>query len=170
MWRMSVLAIASFPFRVIKRCYQALVPYDTRIVFWSYRHRRIRAIKEFMQANNVREILKNRRMLKAIIAAHRDVPGIVILLPSVEWHTTLFHRPHQMALACARLGYLVLYWVHVDSKDMVHDFERITDNLYLCNVTPAVMGVVPRPITISYTYNFPWSERLRSPQLVYELI
>ena len=154
----------------VKRIYHNFVPYEKRINYWSYRQRRVRSIKQFMQANNIRNILQNRSKLKDIIAQHHNAKGIVLLLPSVEWHTQLFQRPHQMALAFAKLGYLVLYWVHVDSIDKIQNFEFIQDNLYLCNVSPAVMGVIPSPITISYTYNFTWSERLRNPKIVYELI
>lgn len=163
-------ALYQMPYHLVHAWYHALVPYKSRIVFWAYRRRLLRAIKEYRQARNKQLIQQARQELQHILARHQNVRGVVIFPPSVEWNTPLFQRPHQMAMAFASLGYLVLYWVRVDSSDNVHTFREVTNRLYLCNVPPGVLSLIERPIVFTYTHNAPWTTRLKNPLVIYELI
>lgn len=163
-------AIYQAPYRLVHAWYHALVPYKTRIVFWAYRRRLQRSIKEYLQAQNQQLIHQAKQELRDILAQHQEAKGVVIFPPSVEWNTPLFQRPHQMAMAFASLGYLVLYWVRIDSIDAVKIFRDVADRLYLCNVSPSVLSLVERPIVFTYTHNATWTARLNNPVIIYELI
>lgn len=158
------------PYRLGHAWYHALVPYKTRIIFWAYRRRLRRSIQEYVQARNQQSIHQAGQELHKILTQHRHTKGVVIFPPSVEWDTPLFQRPHQMAIAFASLGYLVFYWVRVDSIDKVNTFRNVTNRLYLCNVPPNVLSLIERPIVFTYTHNLTWTTRLNNPVIVYELI
>lgn len=162
--------ILKLPYWLIHSVYHAVIPYRIRIVLWAYRRQVRRSIKEFIQAKDRKLIEACRIELKEIIRAYPDAKGIILFPPSVEWDTTLFQRPHQMAMAFASLGYLVLYWVRIDSVDNVKRFRKVAERLYLCNVPPRAFSMIERPITITYTYNYNWASQLNAPIIVYEMI
>lgn len=157
-------------YRGIHSAYHTVVPYRMRIILWEYRRRRLRAFKEYAQARNRKLIEQCKTELRQIIAQSPDAKGVVIFPRSVAWDTPLFQRPHQMAMAFASLGYLVFYWVQVDSIDNVARFRKVNHGLYLCNVAPEVLRCVENPIVITYTYTYNWTAQLKSSSIVYELI
>ncbi|MHB9132250.1 MAG: glycosyltransferase [Armatimonadota bacterium] len=67
--------------------------------------------------------------LNKIIELHQDKP-IIVFLPGVDWNIPLFQRPHQLARAFARLGYLVFYCTP-NNQDKVDSVQQLEDNLYL---------------------------------------
>lgn len=163
-------ALFRLPYSIPHGIYHRLIPYRIRIIFWAYRRRHLRSIKEYAQARNRAFIKQAQSELKQIIAEHSDTKGVIVFAPSIEWNVPLFQRPHQMALAFASLGYLVFFWVPVDSIDNVTSFRKVRDGLYLCNVPPSVLRIIKSPIAITYTYNYNWAAQLTSPLIIYELI
>jgi glycosyltransferase involved in cell wall biosynthesis len=168
--RSSLRTVARTPWRAVHGIYQAIVPYDRRLVFWSWRRRNtfhLRLLRESLKWKLVRALQAE---LKEILAQYPEANGVVIFPPSVPWYTELFQRPQQMAQAFAAQGYVVLYWVEDMAGDRATHFRKVAERLHLCNVPPAVFWICPRPIFISYTYNYNWATLLRSPVIVYELI
>ncbi len=110
--------------------------------------------------------------VEEVLERHRDVPGIVVYPPSIGWNTSLFQRPQQMALAFAKLGYLVFYGV--DEREGIGDLiEPRAERVYLYPVSWAMLeavGRIPRPITPSYVYNFSWTRKLSDPRVIFEHI
>jgi glycosyltransferase involved in cell wall biosynthesis len=159
------------PIEAVHQKYHDVVPYETRLKFWSYRERMLVILRERTELLERRLIRRYRIELKEILARHPEAKGIIIVPPCVEWDTPLFQRPHQMAIAFASLGYLVLYWVRKPIPPGEPRIRNVRERLYVCNVPAPVFGVVGQPIVISYTYNYNWVTYLKyAPTVVYELI
>jgi len=110
--------------------------------------------------------------LRAVIEKHPSATGIVVYPPSIGWNVSLFQRPQQMALAFAKLGYLVLYGV--DDREGIGDrIVQRADRVFLYPVSWAVMEAmreIPHPLTLSYVYNFAWTKHLSDPHVIFEHI
>ena len=108
--------------------------------------------------------------LRAIVAANAGARGIVVFPPSVEWGIPLFQRPHQMAIAFARLGYLVFYWEATPRIAPAEAFTMLRERLYLVRAPEATLKLIKRPLCVVYTYNHHWADALNEPVVIYEYI
>ena len=108
-----------------------------------------------------------------VLELHREAPGFVVYPPGIGWGVTLFQRPQQMALAFARLGYVVLYGLGWGNTEGVRGLREYEPRLYLTSVPDQLLdlyGRVANPMFISYVYNFEWGRHLDRPISVYEHI
>ena len=95
--------------------------------------------------------------------------GIIICPPTIDWHTTLYQRPHQIARAFAREGYLVIFCTNNIRYDNVKGFEKIEKNLYLLNNTAVLKEVSAGAIVIiSWAINKFYADRFKDSYMVYE--
>lgn len=111
--------------------------------------------------------------LDRFVATHADGPGFVILPPGIGWDVELFQRPQQVALAFARLGYGVLYHLEEKYADGLVGYRDRGDGILVGHVPDQLVDLlhrVPRPIYLSYVYNFEWRDHLDRPVTVYEHI
>ncbi|HZC05060.1 MAG TPA: glycosyltransferase [Ktedonobacterales bacterium] len=152
------------------RVYKRAVPYRYRIMLWSWRQRRAKEQIEDRIAADPAQMARYRRDLDATLADHPDRKGVILFAPSANWTTPLFQRPHQMAIALADLGYLVLYCVFIDSPDDVETYREIRPNVVLCRVPPQAFRGFDEAVTVSYTHNYPWVKRAQAKRIIYELI
>ena len=110
--------------------------------------------------------------VREVLERHPGVPGVVVYPPSIGWNVSLFQRPQQMALAFAKLGYLVFYGV--DAREGIGEkIEPRDERVYLYSVSWAMMEAIsqiPNPITLSYVYNFSWTKGLSDPRVIFEHI
>lgn len=112
-----------------------------------------------------------RNDLERIVASHPDAPRFVVLPPSIGWDVDLFQRPQQIALAFARFGYPVLY--HLERPAATPGYLDRGDGVFVGHLPPGredLLRIVPRPLFLSYVYNFAWKEHLQDPVTVYEHI
>ena len=111
--------------------------------------------------------------IRHLLAAHADKPGVVVFPPTIGWQVTLFQRPQQMALAFARLGYLVLYGLHTSSGEGTLGLSEVSPRVYLTKL-PAeaadLLKTIPNPIAVCYVYNFQWTKQLENPAVIFEHI
>lgn len=152
------------------RVYKQAVPYRYRIMLWSWRQRRAKEQIEDRIAADPARMARYRRDLDETLASHPDRKGLVLFAPSANWTTPLFQRPHQMAIALAELGYLVLYGVFIDSPDDVETFREIRPNLVLSRAPAQVFRGLDEAVVVSYTHNYPWVKRAYAKRIIYELI
>jgi len=99
------LIIATFVLWII---FFAMLGRDTRSTSW----------QEFEQ-----KILRN-------ICQYR---GLFVQETVIDWHTPLFQRPQQMALALEKLGYLVIYKTKNARYDQVDGYEQVAPGIWLTN-------------------------------------
>ncbi|HJU81622.1 MAG TPA: polysaccharide pyruvyl transferase family protein [Acidimicrobiia bacterium] len=111
--------------------------------------------------------------LEQILDEHRHAVGYALLPFSIGWRSSLFQRPQQMARALARQGYLVFYGLDHWSREQTDGFRQVDTNLFLYSVFPNYLDVlqgIPRPLTLTYAYNFNFVRHLREPVTVFEHI
>jgi hypothetical protein len=114
-----------------------------------------------------------RHQIEQALAEHPDVPGIVVYPPSIGWRVSLFQRPQQMALAYAKMGYLVFYGLDHINNEGVMGLAKAAERIYLMAIPwgmTDLLEAIPHPITISYVYNFAWTRNLKDPAVVFEHI
>jgi polysaccharide pyruvyl transferase CsaB len=113
------------------------------------------------------------KQIREMLAAHADTPGVVVFPPTIGWRVTLFQRPQQMALAFARLGYVVLYGLDDASGECDMGLHEVSPRVYLTKI-PAeaadLLKAIPNPIAVCYVYNFQWTKRLEKPAVIFEHI
>lgn len=158
------------PAGVALRAYKRAIPYRYRVMLWSWRQRRAKTRMENHYAADSALMARYRRELDTLLASRPERKGVIIFAPSANWTTPLFQRPHQMAMALAELGYLVLYCVFIDSPDDVETFREIQPNLVLCRAPAQVFHGLDEAVTVSYTHNYGWVKRSRPTRIIYELI
>jgi glycosyltransferase involved in cell wall biosynthesis len=103
-----------------------------------------------------RENARARAEVEGVIAEHPRRAGILIVLPGIEWNMPLFQRPHQMARAFARSGYLVFFCTPNHTTDKIRHVTRVGQNLYLC---PNLYSVTAIPNLVLYAY---WASMRRT--------
>ncbi len=159
------------PFTLAHDTYHALVPYNARLLVWSYRRRRAQELREHLESAN-RELVRRVRVnLAQVISQYPDASGAIIISPTSNWDTSLFQRPQQMAMAFASLGYVVLYWVRPERRGAGDRIQKLQHGLYVCDVPAPVFSVASGAIVIAYTHNYNWVRRLRnSPTIVYDIV
>lgn len=111
--------------------------------------------------------------LARILEEHPQVVGYAVLPHSIGWKSSLFQRPQQMALALARQGYLVFYGLDHFTREETDGFRRADSNVYLFSMDPHFLDVlkeVPKPLTLTYVYNFRFIRHLNEPVTVFEHI
>jgi len=150
--------------------YKRAIPYRYRLMLWSWRQRRARTQIERRALADPAQMTRYQRDLADLLARHADRKGLIIFAPSANWTTPLFQRPHQMAIALAEMGYLVLYCVFSDSPDEVTTFREIRPNLALSRVPPEVLRGLDEAVMVSYAHNYGWVRRARPARIIYELI
>ena len=91
--------------------------------------------------------------LGALLERSKDRKGIVVFLPSIGWGIHLFQRPHHLARAFARAGWLSIFDCS-NAQDRVDGFKEIEPNLVLYRGPAGVLERLPSPLLWSFPYNF----------------
>jgi glycosyltransferase involved in cell wall biosynthesis len=115
-----------------------------------------------------REIETYTDQLQKIVTAHPDRKGIIVFPPTHDWGF-MFQRPHQMARAFARRGYLFFFHVYNLNTDAVIGFQKVEPNLYICFVPMETFRVLDSPVVY---IGSPWHRRtleaFNHPVVVYD--
>lgn len=93
----------------------------------------------------LRQVAYYQEQLQQILDKCTRRQGIVVYPPTHDWGF-MFQRPHQMARAFARKGYLYFFCTNNEKTDAVIGFEKVEPNLYLSHVPMETFQVVERPI------------------------
>jgi len=106
--------------------------------------------------------------LKQVVAQHPDSKGIVVYPPTHDWGF-MFQRPHQMARAFARKGYLYFFCTNNEKTDTIIGFQEVEPLLYVCNVPLETFSALIRPIVY---VGAPWHKNVLHifdhPQIIYD--
>jgi glycosyltransferase involved in cell wall biosynthesis len=116
----------------------------------SRRQRLARAcVRSLMEAACLRGDLH----LHEVLARVASSKGAVIFLPSIGWNTELVQRPHHLARAFARSGYVAIF-DSTNVEDEIYGFEEREPNLFVFRGPSSVLHRVPRPILWTLPYNY----------------
>ncbi len=95
--------------------------------------------------------------LRGVLERVAESRGAVIFLPSIGWGIHLVQRPHHLARALARRGFLVVFDCS-NASDAVEGFSEVEPNLFLYRGAPERLHEIPSPIVWAFPYNFPAAE------------
>ena len=123
----------------------------------------------------------HRRALEEIIRNNRPTtpgarPGpLIIFPPSLNWHSQLFQRPQQLAVALAKQGALVFYIQAVNRTRATAEnpnlvLEQISERLYLCSIPVGAFWFLKNPITYLLTWNAKYIAAFSSPRVIYDVV
>jgi glycosyltransferase involved in cell wall biosynthesis len=115
----------------------------------SGRQRLARALKRHLMEAACRRSGRPLAEVREQVARSR---GAVIFLPSVAWSETLFQRPHHLARAFARRGYVAIF-ASIALDDDVFGFEEIEPNLFLFRGPASMLHGIPNPLLWTMPYN-----------------
>ena len=108
--------------------------------------------------------------LATLLERSRDRQGVVVFLPSIGWGIHLFQRPHHLARAFARSGWLSIFDCS-NAPDRVDGFKEIEPDLVLYRGPAGVLERLPSPLLWSFPYNFEQTRRFPSEKrVVYDWI
>lgn len=91
---------------------------------------------------------KKRRFVEAleeIVAGHPQALGIVVYPPTHDWGS-MFQRPHQVARAFAKRGYLYFFCTNNEVFDRIVGFKEVEPNLFVCHVPLETFSALDRPV------------------------
>ncbi len=92
----------------------------------------------------------------------------MIFPPTIGWSITLFQRPHQLARAFAKIGYLVFFCETKEESTYRYGFKEQESNLYLGCVPFEVFDQVMQPVVFEYVYNKDALHYFRKPTVVFD--
>jgi glycosyltransferase involved in cell wall biosynthesis len=107
--------------------------------------------------------------IQEIIQQHPNHGPLIIFPPSLDWHSQLFQRPQQLALAMARQGALIFYVQPVRSYRQP-GIEKIQERLYLCKIPVGSFWFLKNPIIYLLTWNAKYSAAFDHPQVIYDFV
>jgi GT2 family glycosyltransferase len=113
-------------------------------------------------------LLNTYQQLGLILNTHQDRKGVVIFPPTIGWSITLFQRPHQLARAFAKMGYLVFFCETREESTFGYGFKEQESNLYLGCVPLEVFDQVKEPIVFEYVYNKDALHYFRKPTVIFD--
>jgi polysaccharide pyruvyl transferase CsaB len=106
--------------------------------------------------------------LERAIASNVGASGPIIYLPTHDW-SHMQQRPHHIAKALARHGYLVFFCTRNEVSDYVMGLTEVEPRLYLCNVSLDALRRIEGPVLY---LGSPWHSaavsHFRDPVTVYD--
>jgi glycosyltransferase involved in cell wall biosynthesis len=109
-----------------------------------------------------------RAQLAGLLEAHPDRREVIVYPPTHDWGF-MFQRPHQMARAFARQGWLYFYCTANERTDAVFGFRLVEPGLYLAHVPFETFSILKEPVVyIGSPWNracLPYFDR---PRVVYD--
>ncbi len=92
-----------------------------------------------------RSLARFTSQLQDVLAAHPQRRGVIIYPATHDWGF-MFQRPHQMARAFARQGFLFFYGTNNEKTDGLFGFHPVEPNLYLFHAPLDVFKDLKSPI------------------------
>lgn len=108
-----------------------------------------------------------------VLAKRADYRGVFVQEMVIDWNVPLYQRPQHMAVAFARLGYLVVYVTPQWGGDIVDGFRQISPNIWLTSRWEAatIPGAVRSIYSTAYAHTpEQLAERPADSVLLYEYI
>lgn len=115
-----------------------------------------------------RQVQHYQAQLRRILQNNQPSKGVIVYPPTHDW-AFMFQRPHQMARAFARSGYLYFYCTANERTDAVFGFQHIEPNLVLCHVPLETFKILEKPIVyLGSPWNRQYLEHFSQPCVIYD--
>jgi glycosyltransferase involved in cell wall biosynthesis len=110
-----------------------------------------------------------RKAIQEIIQRNDKRAPLIVFPPSLDWHSQLFQRPQQLALALARQGAVVFYVQPVKS-DQKKSIQQLQERLYLCDLPIGSFWFLKNPIIYLLTWNIKYLVAFDAPRVIYDYV
>ena len=116
---------------------------------------------------------------KTYRAIREDLAGKTVFLfpPTLDWHMRLFQRPQQLSVSYTQKpGIAVIYLTKNIKEDHVFFAEKIMPHLWVVaedrfdEIHPLLKYADKTVISLSWTVNIPYIEKVKADKLIYEYI
>lgn len=121
-----------------------------------------------------RERVKERQVhhyqveLAQILKNNQPYKDVIVYPPTHDWGF-MFQRPHQMARAFARLGYLYFYCTANERTDAVFGFREVEPNLLLCHLPLETFHILDEPVVyLGSAWNRTLLKHFIRPRVIYD--
>lgn len=115
-----------------------------------------------------RQVQHYQTELRSILQSRQNRKGIIVYPPTHDW-AFMFQRPHQMARAFARLGYLYFYCTANERSDAVFGFREVEPNLVLCHLPLETFRILDKPVVyLGSAWNRALLQHFNQPRLIYD--
>jgi glycosyltransferase involved in cell wall biosynthesis len=115
-----------------------------------------------------RKVAHYQQALSHILSEHPQRKNIIVYPSTHDWGF-MFQRPHQIARAFARQGFLYVYCTNNELTDSVYGFQSIEPNLLLANVPIETFSNLESPIVY---IGSPWHrstlDHFHRPRVIYD--
>jgi len=115
-----------------------------------------------------RETVYYRGRLKQILAQHPERRGVIVYPPTHDWGF-MFQRPHQIARAFAKQGWLYFFCSANLRTDAIYGLREFEPGLYLTHIPEESFGVLDNPIVyLGSAWNRSWLKYFNDPIVIYD--
>ena len=94
-----------------------------------------------------------RDQLAPVVERVRGAAGAVVFLPSIGWGIHLVQRPHHLARAFAKRGWVSIFDCS-NAQDKINGFKEIEPNLFLYKGPTELLAQIPSPLLWAFPYNY----------------
>ena len=107
-----------------------------------------------------------------VLSQRSGYRGVFVQISTIPWNTPLFQRPQHMALALARLGYLVIFRTPVPGGDDVSGFREVSANVWITDSPEvgSIEGAIHSVYSTDSVVTIDDLKRLEGGTLIYEYI
>jgi glycosyltransferase involved in cell wall biosynthesis len=110
-----------------------------------------------------------RKAIQEVIQQNENCTPLIIFPPSLNWHSQLFQRPQQLALALAQQGAIVFYIQPVKSYQKT-GMQQFQERLFLCDLPTGSFSFLKNPIIYLLTWNSKYRIAFHSPRVIYDYV
>ncbi len=96
---------------------------------------------------------KDAESLSNLLERSKNTPKTIIFAPSIGWSIHLFQRPHHLARAFSRQGYMVVFDC-TGSHEKISFLEEIEHGLFLYSGKAELLAGLHQPVLWTFTYNY----------------
>jgi teichuronic acid biosynthesis glycosyltransferase TuaH len=119
-------------------------------------------------AVETRKITLYHQRLQCILERHPNRQGVIVYPPTHDWGF-MFQRPHQMARALARQGYLYFFCTPNERNDTVIGFQEIEPFLYLAHIPMESFLSLEAPLVyVGSPWNLEMLRYFEHPVVIYD--
>lgn len=127
-FRVLRLFVGGFFFKALK----SRVPYDWKVKFYAFKKALLKS--RVRTARNYGRLITHDEFSEVLREKLPSFRGVFIQEVCIDWYVPLFQRPQQIALAMAKIGYLVIYKTP-NVVDEIDGFLEVSENVWATNQT-----------------------------------
>lgn len=175
-WSLRIGYVLLQPFRLLRRVMLKLGRMAKYLLAWDMAGMKFELAEPF--ARRARPVITRIKKKKVLEGVANDIKGktVLILPPTLDWEMKLYQRPQQLANAYSRRADMVVVYLTPNLNESILTGIKAEDRLWVLNwelyddLLPYLEGAARRILSISWTVNKSYSDKLPDARLIYEYI